>query len=72
MRPVLLMAKGTVENTNKLLRRYLPRHTDLDSLSDDDIYVIQEKLNNRPRKCLNYKTPNEVIHSYLKSGAVKT
>lgn len=63
--------KGTVENTNKLLRRYLPRNTDFDSLTDDDIYQIQEKLNNRPRKCLNYKTPNEVINNYLKSGASK-
>jgi len=64
--------KGTVENTNKLLRRYLPRDTDLDSLTDDDLYRIQERLNNRPRKCLNYKTPNEVICNYLKSGAPKT
>lgn len=70
--PFCSWQKGTVENTNKLLRRYLPRDTDLDALSDEDIYNIQEKLNNRPRKCLNYKTPNEVIHDYLKSGAPKT
>lgn len=63
--------KGTVENTNKLLRRYLPRNTELDSLTDEDLYQIQERLNNRPRKCLNYKTPNEVINNYLKSGAPK-
>jgi len=64
--------KGSVENVNKLLRRYLPRDTDLDSLTDEDLYVIQEKLNNRPRKRLNYKTPNEVINEYLKSGALLT
>ena len=70
--PFCSWQKGSVENTNKLLRRYLPRDTDLDALTDNDLHVIQEKLNNRPRKCLNYKTPNEVIHNYLKSGAVKT
>jgi len=64
--------KGTVENANKLLRRYLPRHTALDSLSDADLQTIQEKLNNRPRKRLNYKTPNEVIEEYLQSGALLT
>ena len=60
--------KGSVENMNKLIRRYLPRNTDLSKLSDRDIFLIQEKLNNRPRKVLKYQTPNEVI----KSGAVKT
>lgn len=64
--------KGTVENSNKLLRRYLPRNTALDELSNADLYAIQEKLNNRPRKRLNYKTPNEVIQEYLQSGALLT
>ncbi|PCH85748.1 MAG: IS30 family transposase, partial [Piscirickettsiaceae bacterium] len=32
----------------------------LDKVNDEDISVIQDKLNNRPRKLLNYKTPNEV------------
>lgn len=59
--------KGGVENTNKLIRQYLPRKTDLDKLDDDDIYVFQEKLNNRPRKILNYLTPNETIANYLES-----
>lgn len=65
-RPFASWQKGSVENVNKLLRRYLPRDTDLDRLTDDDLYVIQEKLNNRPRKRLNYKTPNEIINEYLK------
>lgn len=63
--------KGSVENVNKLLRRYLPRNTELDRLTDDALHVIQEKLNNRPRKRLNYRTPNEVINNYL-SGALIT
>lgn len=66
--PFASWQKGSVENMNKLIRRYLPRNTDLSKLSDHDIFIIQEKLNNRPRKVLKYRTPNEVI----KSGAVKT
>jgi hypothetical protein len=66
--PFASWQKGSVENMNKLIRRYLPRHTDLSKLTNQDIFLIQEKLNNRPRKVLKYQTPNEVI----KSGAVKT
>lgn len=58
--------KGGIENLNKLLRSYLPRNTDLSKLTDDDIHQIQERLNNRPRKSLNYLTPNEVVANYLK------
>lgn len=71
-KPFASWQKGSVENVNKLLRRYLPRDTELDQLTDNDIYVIQEKLNNRPRKRLNYQTPNEVMQSYLQSGALLT
>ncbi len=53
--------KGGVENMNGLIRQYIPKDARLDIISDDDIYVIQEKLNNRPRKGLNYLTPNQVI-----------
>ncbi len=62
--------KGGIENLNKLIRQYLPRKTDMSKISDDDIYAIQERLNNRPRKSLNYLTPNEVVAKYIKSGAV--
>lgn len=60
--PFASWQKGGVENANKLIRHYLPRNTDLSKLTDRDIYEIQEKLNNRPRKCLNYISPNEVIN----------
>ncbi len=70
--PFASWQKGGVENANKLIRQYLPRKTDLSELTDRSIYLIQEKLNNRPRKRLNYKTPNEVINNYLKSGALIT
>lgn len=62
--------KGGIENLNKLIRQYLPRKTDLSKLTDNDIYQIQERLNNRPRKTLNYLTPNEVIANYLQGGAL--
>ena len=60
--------KGGVENMNKLIRQYLPRNTNLKNVSNEDIYLIQERLNNRPRKKLNYLSPNE----FWKSGAKLT
>lgn len=57
--------KGGVENSNGLIRQYLPRETNLDNITDNMIHEIQEKLNNRPRKKLGYRTPNEVINSYI-------
>lgn len=57
--------KGGVENMNKLIRQYLPRNIDTTNVSDRDIYEVQERLNNRPRKGLNYKTPNEVINKVV-------
>lgn len=64
--------KGGVENANGIIRRFLPRTTDLAMLTDDDIAKIEERLNNRPRKSLNYKTPNEVMNVYLQSGALNS
>jgi len=53
--------KGGVENINKLIRRYIPKRTDISKLSDEFIKEIQDKFNNRPRKCLNFKTPYEIM-----------
>ena len=55
--------KGGVENMNGLVRQYIPKNTNLSQLTDQDLYAIQERLNNRPRKSLNYLTPNQVIAS---------
>lgn len=57
--------KGGVENTNKLLRQYLKRKTNLDEITDNMLYEIQEKLNNRPRKSLQYETPNEILEIHF-------
>jgi IS30 family transposase len=53
--------KGTVENTIGLIRRWLPKKTDLAQISETEIMKIENWLNNRPRKCLSYKTPLEVF-----------
>jgi IS30 family transposase len=53
--------RGTVENTIGLLRQYIKRNTDLDSLTDQDLIELERRINFRPRKCLDYKTPFEVF-----------
>lgn len=54
--------KGSIENLNMFIRQYLPRNIDIWTITDNDIYNIQERLNNRPRKCLGYLTPNEFFY----------
>jgi IS30 family transposase len=58
--------RGTNENTNGLIRRYLPKGTDFNLIDKKQLMIIQEKLNNRPRKIIGFKTPKEVIDSELK------
>ena len=60
--------KGGVENLNGLLREYFPKKSNLDKIEASYVYQIQEKLNNRARKALNYLTPNEVLTLELKKG----
>jgi len=52
--------KGGVENTNRRLRRWLPKQTDIERYNQRMIDNIARKLNNTPRKILGYLTPNEV------------
>lgn len=53
--------KGGIENTNGLVRRYLPKKTDLAKVSNNKVIAIERWLNNRPRKCLGFKTSAEVF-----------
>jgi IS30 family transposase len=53
--------KGTVENTNGLIRRFLPKRIDLSTVSDQRVRQIEDWLNERPRKCLGFKTPAEAV-----------
>ena len=57
--------KGTVENTNRRARRWLPRERDIGQLSDHDIREICDRLNATPRKCLGWKTPAEVFRAKM-------
>jgi len=54
--------RGTNENTNGLIRYYLPKGTDFATISDETIKAIENILNNRPRKRLGWKTPLEVFN----------
>lgn len=58
--------RGTNEFHNGLLRRYLPRKTSFKNLTDQELNDIVWEINNRPRKVLNYNTPQEVFFNYLK------
>ena len=62
--------RGLNENTNGLIRRYLPKGTNFDTISDDTIRQIENSLNNRPRKALKFRTPNEVVNKYLQRISV--
>lgn len=53
--------RGLNEHTNGLVRQYLPKKTDFTQVSDQMVQLIAEKLNNRPRKSLNYHTPLEIL-----------
>lgn len=53
--------RGLNENTNGLLRRYFPKGCNFHAIDDNVIANVVEKLNNRPRKCLNFRTPYEVL-----------
>jgi IS30 family transposase len=53
--------RGSNENANGLIRQYLPKKRDLSKVTQEEIDMIMERLNNRPRKRLGFKTPNQVF-----------
>jgi IS30 family transposase len=55
--------RGTNENTNGLLRQYLPKATDLTQVPPKQLRSIVHALNHRPRKCLDFQSPFEVFHA---------
>ena len=60
--------RGLNEYINGLIRQYIPKGTSFDEITPEYIQMIEDKLNNRPRKALNWKTPNEAFYG-LKMAA---
>ena len=62
--------RGLNENTNGLVRQYFPKKIAFDKMTNKQLQQVADKLNNRPRKCLGYKTPNEVFNELRKNQDV--
>lgn len=58
--------KWTVERMNWFVRRFFPKRTDFNNITDEEIQLVEDWINNRPMTCLNFKSPNEVYNKELK------
>jgi IS30 family transposase len=56
--------RGSNENMNGLIRQYFPKKRSFITITQQEIEFVMNRLNNRPRKCLGFKTPNEVFFKY--------
>ena len=61
--------RGLCENTNGLIRQYFPKGLHFDLITDNHVQMVMNRLNNRPRKTLGYKTPNEVFFQAVMTQA---
>lgn len=64
-RPYASWQRGTNESVNGLIRRYFPKGTDFSKITDEQVAKVESLINNRPRKCLGYKTPLEVASAFV-------
>ena len=71
-RPFASWERGSNENLNGLLRQYVPKKRAISTVTDEEIRMIQNRLNHRPRKRLGFKTPAEVFHQSLERVALRT
>ncbi len=62
--------RGANENTNGLIRQYFPKGSSFENVTNQQVKYVQHKLNNRPRKKLNYLTPNEYLSINLQKQQV--
>ncbi|UFS69495.1 IS30 family transposase [Geomonas sp. RF6] len=69
--PYAAWQRGTNENTNGILRQYFPKGFDFRKVSDEELDLIVRQVNERPRKCLAYRTPAEVLRTSVR-GALTT
>ena len=70
-RPFASWERGSNENLNGLLRQYIPKKRAMSTVSNEEVRMIQSRLNNRARKQLGFKTPAEVFHQSLKRVALR-
>jgi IS30 family transposase len=63
--------KGSVEQAIGLMRRYIRKGTDLRTVRSRDLRILQNRLNNRPRKCLGFRTPHEVFSAHCRRLGVR-
>ena len=70
--PFASWQRGSNENFNGLLRQYIPKKRPLSSVTADELKMIQDRINHRPRKRLGFKTPYEVFHQSLNRVALRT
>ena len=61
--------RGTNENTNGLIRDFFPKGTDFNRVSVRELKRVQKLLNERPRKSLNWKTPQEAFNKLIQTGS---
>ena len=66
--PYASYERGLNENTNGLLRQFIPKGTDLRTVSEEDLQRYQGALNSRPRKCLGFRQPS-VVFAELRMAA---
>jgi transposase, IS30 family len=63
--PYSSFERGCNENINGLIRQYFPKGMSFDDITDKDVQFVEDKLNNRPRKKLGFKTPNEIFCNFV-------
>jgi len=69
--PYCSWQRGSNENFNGLLRQYIPKKRRMQTVTDEELAMIENRLNHRPRKRLGFKTPHEVFHASLNRVALR-